>query len=124
MSVPAKVFLLIQKPRFPPPSNGLRVTSDKVLSATNGTRIPTHSPRELHLNLGLAREFIRTFKTADVAQPIIGADFLHYFGLLVDVRHKRLIDRVTKMSVKAISVVNTVEDVVKVVPYRKNGRIL
>lgn len=99
-----------------PPGNGPRVTSDIVLSAANGTRIATYGPRELNLDLGLAREFTWTFETADVARPIIGADFLHHFGLLVDVRHKRLIDLVTKKFAKAISVVDTTVDAVKVVP--------
>lgn len=87
-----------------------------MLSAANGTRISTYGPRQLHLNLGFAREFVWTFETADVARPIIGADFLHHFGLLVDVRHKRLIDRATNKSVKVISVINVAVDAVKVVP--------
>jgi len=99
-----------------PPGNSPRRSSDIVLNAANGTRIATYGPRELHLNLGLAREFVWTFETADVARPIIGADFLHHFGLLVDVRRKRLIDRSTSKCVKAISVVDTDVDAIKVVP--------
>jgi len=47
-------------------------------------------------NLGLAREFVWTFETTDVAWPIIGANCLHHFG--------------------AISVVDTDVDVIKIVP--------
>jgi len=36
---------------------------------------------------------------ADVSRAIIGADFLHYFGLLVDVRFHRLVDPTDKRSV-------------------------
>jgi len=36
---------------------------------------------------------------ADVSRSIIGADFLHYFGLLVDVRHQRLVDPADKRTV-------------------------
>jgi len=36
---------------------------------------------------------------ADVSRSIIGADFLHYFGLLVDVRRHRLVDPTDKRTV-------------------------
>lgn len=36
---------------------------------------------------------------ADVSRSIIGADFLHYFGLLVDVRCQRLVDPSDKRTV-------------------------
>jgi cleavage and polyadenylation specificity factor subunit 1 len=99
-----------------PPDNGPRHTSDIVLSAANGTRIATYGPKVLHLNLGLSREFVWAFETANVARSIIGADFLHRFGLLVDVRRKRLIDAVTNKLVKTISVVDTVVNAIKAVP--------
>lgn len=38
---------------------------------------------------------------ADVARPIIGADFLHYFGLLIDIRYNRLIDRSSHKTISA-----------------------
>jgi cleavage and polyadenylation specificity factor subunit 1 len=98
-----------------PPGSGPRRTSDVMLSAANGSLIATYGPKVLHLNLGLSREFVWTFETADVARSIIGADFLHHFGLLVDVRRKRLIDAVTNKFVKTISVVETVVDAVKAV---------
>lgn len=86
-----------------PPGNGPRRVSDIVLSAANGTRISTYGSKILHLNLGFARDFAWTFETADVARPIIGADFLHYFGLLIDVRNKRLIDRANNKFIQAFS---------------------
>lgn len=96
-----------------PPGNGPRRLSDIVL---NGTRIATYGPRELHVNLGLSREFVWTFETVDVARPIIGADFLHRFGLLVDVRRKCRIDRNTNKCVKTTSVVDIEVDAIKVEP--------
>lgn len=41
---------------------------------------------------------------ADVARPIIGADFLHYFGLLIDVKNHRLIDPSDQKLMQTISV--------------------
>jgi hypothetical protein len=35
---------------------------------------------------------------ADVTQPLIGADFLSHFGLLVDYRNDRLLDGITSLS--------------------------
>ncbi|GFX02753.1 retrovirus-related Pol polyprotein from transposon opus [Trichonephila clavipes] len=42
------------------------------------------------LNLGLRRPFIWTFIIADVSSPIIGADFLKHFNLLIDLKKKKV----------------------------------
>ena len=42
------------------------------------------------------------FVTADVQSPILGADFLRHFGLLVDLRHSCLSDETTHLQVQAI----------------------
>ena len=39
------------------------------------------------------------YNVAEVSQPIIGADFLDNFNLLVDVRHSTLTDAATLLSV-------------------------
>ncbi|GFY35177.1 hypothetical protein TNCV_5045511 [Trichonephila clavipes] len=51
------------------------------------------------LNLGLRRPFIWTFIIADVSSPIIGADFLKHFNLLIDLKKKkkRLVDVETSL---------------------------
>jgi hypothetical protein len=49
----------------------------------------------LRLNLGLRRDFTWRFMVADVTHPLIGADFLSHFGLLVDCRNNRLLDGTT-----------------------------
>lgn len=67
-------------------------SSDVRLTAANGTPIKTYGPKTLKLDLGLSRVFTWTFEMADVSRAIIGADFLHYFGLLVDVRRHCLVD--------------------------------
>lgn len=65
------------------------------LFAANDTVISTYGRRKLHLNLGLRRVITWVFLVVDVAQPIIGVDFLKHFGLLVDLKRKRLLDETT-----------------------------
>ena len=44
------------------------------------------------------------FIIADVKNPIIGADFLRHYSLLVDVEHNRLVDNITQLRVQGVSV--------------------
>ena len=46
----------------------------------------------MHVAAG-GRIFTRPFLLADVAMPIIGADFLQHFGLLVDLGKMQLLAR-------------------------------
>lgn len=71
------------------------------LFAANGTMISTYGTVQLSLNLGLRREFTWKFIIADVTKPIIGVDFLSFYGLLVDCRNHRLLDSLTNLSVDA-----------------------
>ncbi|CAK9813145.1 Transposon Ty3-I Gag-Pol polyprotein [Anthophora plagiata] len=68
------------------------------LYAANGAIINTYGEKLLLINLGLRRDFSWRFILADVAKPIIGADFLHFFNLLVDLRNKKLLDGSTGIS--------------------------
>src|SRR6201990_3294413 len=68
------------------------------LYAANGSTIATYGEKSYTLDLGLKRAFRWLFTIADVSQPIIGADFLSHFGLIVDLRHKRLLDNCTSLS--------------------------
>ena len=70
------------------------------LLAANGASIPVFGRQSLTLNLGLRRKFQWVFIEADVKQPIIGADFLNHFNLLVDLKHKQLIDSNTRLQVQ------------------------
>lgn len=86
-----------------------------VLTAANGSVIHTYGTLKLHLDLGLRRDFSWNFLVADVDRPIIGADLMGFYGLLVDCRNRRILDGVTSLhspatptnchvlSVKAIS---------------------
>ncbi|GFS95879.1 retrovirus-related Pol polyprotein from transposon opus [Nephila pilipes] len=76
--------------RHPPPAS-------LQLFAANGTVISTHGQQLVTLDLGLRRVFKWPFIIAAVSQPIIGADFLRHYGLLVDIRHGRLVDSLTKL---------------------------
>ncbi|GFW11866.1 hypothetical protein TNCV_4100771 [Trichonephila clavipes] len=58
------------------------------LFAANNTQIPAYGMVRKELNLGLRRPFIWTFIIADVSSPIIGADFLKHFNLLIDLKKK------------------------------------
>lgn len=61
------------------------------LQAVNNTSIPTYGYRQLSIDLGLNRVFTWKFVLAPVSIPILGADFLAHYGLLVDVKHKRFL---------------------------------
>ena len=68
------------------------------LYAANGTRIPVYSRRTQNVDINLRRDFPWTFYVADVSQPIIGADFLNHYGLLVDLKHQKLHDPETSLT--------------------------
>lgn len=62
------------------------------LSAANGTVIPTYGTIRLELDFGFKRKFPWTFVVADISCPILGADFLEQFGLIVDIKNKRIME--------------------------------
>ena len=51
------------------------------------------------MELGLAKPFTWNFTIADVTKPILGTNFLRYYGLLVDLGRKRLMDAETFLTV-------------------------
>ncbi|XP_015121288.1 uncharacterized protein LOC107044056 [Diachasma alloeum] len=72
-----------------------RDTSGYQLFAANGTFIDTYGYTSISPNLGLRRDLTRRFVEADVSKLITGADFLHHFNLLPDLRSECLIDSST-----------------------------
>ncbi|GFX07235.1 hypothetical protein TNCV_2972121 [Trichonephila clavipes] len=74
----------------PSPTMNKSPQSNFSLFAVNNTKIPAYGMVRKKLNLGLRRPFIWTFIIADVSSPIIGADFLKHFNLLIDLKKKRL----------------------------------
>ncbi|GIY87717.1 retrovirus-related Pol polyprotein from transposon 297 [Caerostris extrusa] len=78
-----------------------RKTSNAVVEKKGCRRlIPTFGKRLLKLDLGLRREFNWPFIIATASQPIIIADFLLHFGLLVDIKNGIFIDPLTQLQRK------------------------
>ena len=69
------------------------------LQAVNRTTISTYGERSFTLNFGLRRTFRWIFVIADVKVAILGADFFSHFGLLVDLKRRKLWDGLTHLSV-------------------------
>ena len=72
------------------------------LQAVNNTPIATYGTRSLTLDLGLRRTFRWVFLVANVKNPILGADFLRHFSLLVDMRNNCLADGLTQLRVRGV----------------------
>ena len=87
-----------------PPSRTDRLCpqDDFKLAAVNGSAIATYGKRSLTLNLGLRRTFRWIFIIANVRKPILGADFLQHFGLLVDLQRSQLVDSHTQVNVQCL----------------------
>ena len=69
------------------------------LQSADGSKIAVLGQKLLNLNLGLRRDFQWTFLVANVTDAILGADFIHHYGLLVDVKNQKLIDSLTSLEV-------------------------
>lgn len=87
--------------------------SNLKLYAANNTPIATYGERTVNLNLGLRRCFKWTFIVADVKTSILGADFLRHFKLLVDLHKRKLVDRITDLSIDAVEI--TATDTVQII---------
>jgi cleavage and polyadenylation specificity factor subunit 1 len=61
------------------------------LYAANTTEIDTYGDQNLELHLNVRRSFKWNFVIANVQSPIIGADLLSHYGLLIDLKNRRLI---------------------------------
>ena len=73
------------------------------LQAVNNTPIVTYGTQLRTLNIGLCRKFQWIFIIADVKTPILGADFLRHYSLLVDLKYNRLVDGITQLRIQGIS---------------------
>ena len=62
------------------------------LQGVDGSQIATYGVHSCTLNIGLRRTFRWVFTIANVKQAILGADFLHHFGLVVDMHRRVLLD--------------------------------
>ena len=86
------------------------------LQAVNNTTIATYGTCSLTLDLGLRRTFRWVFIIADISKPILGADFLKHYGLLVDMRSQRLTDSLTQLKVQGMTSSVTSSLVLSVLP--------
>ena len=71
------------------------------LVAANNTTINTYGTSKRVVDVCLKRDLTWTFIVADVKQPIIGADFLINYSLLVDLRSRCLRDIRTGLAIPA-----------------------
>ena len=83
---------------IPPSRTERRHPAHLTLQAIN-----TFGTRSLTLDLGLRRTFRWVFVIANVQHPILGAEFLRHFSLLVDMRHQRLSDGLTHLRVQRVT---------------------
>ncbi|UYV60514.1 hypothetical protein LAZ67_1001391, partial [Cordylochernes scorpioides] len=72
------------------------------ISLSNGTEIVTYGTKVRNLDIGLRRQFQWPFVIANTNRAIIGADFLNNFGLIIDIKNKRLIDGITNLSIRGV----------------------
>lgn len=87
----------------PSPREQLQPTSNNQLFAANGSPIKTYGTKRLTIDIGLRRSFVWVFTIAEVKSPIIGADFLKHYDLLVDLRRNKLIDNTTRLEVNDVN---------------------
>ena len=87
----------------PTPADRRRSPDPRTLTAVNNTPIRTYGQRSLTLNLGLRRPLPWIFVIADLQKPILGADFLRHYGLMVDMHKRKLIDTRTHLQVQGIT---------------------
>ena len=71
------------------------------LVAANNTTINTYGTSKRVVDVGLKPEYTWNFIVADVQQPIVGADFLIHYSLLVDLRSRCLRDMRTGLAIPA-----------------------
>lgn len=83
---------------LPVPKGRRRTPSDFTLIAANNSTIATYGEVTREVDLGLQKPLRWTYILADVAKAILGADFLYWHQLTVDLRNRRLLDQRTGRS--------------------------
>ena len=97
---------------IPPTKTTIRVKKPtNSLRAANGTNIDVYKELSLTIDIGLRRDFRWLFLVANVEQPILGADFLSHFNLIVDMRNRRLNDELTTLH-KSCPVINAISSAI------------
>ena len=73
-------------------TNGTADTGSLPLVAANNTTITTYGNCKRIVDVGLKRDYAWIFIEADIKQPILGANFLIHYSLLVDLKGRCLSD--------------------------------
>ena len=76
-------------------------TGSLPLAAANNTTITTYGTSKRVVDISLKREYALSLIIADIEQPIIGADFLMHYSLLVDLKSRCLRDMKTGLAIPA-----------------------
>nr|CUU98749.1 hypothetical transcript [Hymenolepis microstoma] len=84
------------------------IPSDEVLKPipftrfvmTNGAKFVEYGQKSITLDLGLNGRLTWNFVITNIPIPIIGADFLTYYELLIDLRRRRLIRKLPELDLK------------------------
>ncbi|GBP78249.1 hypothetical protein EVAR_66280_1 [Eumeta japonica] len=84
------------------------------LSAANRTTINTYGYINQELDLSLRQDYPWRFVVADVTKPIIEADFLQFYNLMVDIRNRRIIDNTTTLSTLGLEAISSSISSVKI----------
>jgi hypothetical protein len=93
---------------IPPNKSTVRSTQPQAsLRAANVTKIQVYGQVSLTIDIGLRREYRWLLLVADIGQPILGADFLSHFNLLIDMGKKTIKDGTTTLD-KNCRVVNAI----------------
>ena len=82
-------------------ANGTMDADSLPLVAANNSTTTTDGTSKPIVDVGLKREYSLTFIVADIKQPILGADFLIHYNLLVDLPGTCLRDRRTGLAIQA-----------------------
>lgn len=101
---------------IPPTTADRRNKSEICLYTASGAPIATYGTRLLSIDFGLRRIFTWKFIIADVTTPIVGADFLQNFHLILDVKRRKLIDGITNFDVNGIRNSQTLMDSIQNIP--------
>lgn len=72
------------------------------LAAATDTKMNVYGAKLIRLDLGLRRNFDHIFLQASVTKPIIGAEFLKKFRIMVALRGRRLVDSTSKLQAYVI----------------------
>ena len=95
-----------------------RLPTTRNLQAANGTLIPCYGERSVTPRFRLAsgvRPFPWVFLVAEVTFPILGADFLSHYNLMVDLRGQRVIEGDTGAATR-ISTISISAPAIKILP--------